>query len=507
MASSFGFKLTADTAQAQRQIQELSKKVDEFDAKTRKKRSISASTSGTGKAAAPTTSPKAGGGGGMLGGSFGGGMLGGMIGGMNPFGMIAQNIPTLVGALGRVIPGVGDGLRELTNAIRGYVESIEILEKPHEEAMKRGDSLDALDDQKRMHNSASNAEEYAWQAAMGEVMGNGNYEQVLNRVQNLIDMTNSGSISEAEEALKKLDGSGLTLDDMKNSSSWAILQKLIEAYAQGNFSAKQAQDIFGARAMGLIRKAGDGSGIRAKYDEHYQHWKTKIEPYEQTTLEATDYAETVRNKAKALGYIVRDDGTLIRQGADNEYSKAERDLTWLSSEDERAQALAEFERKMTPPEPPPPPPPIPEDATQTAMLHAINKATDIFQGIHIRPRRAGDRAREEAAYDAAWARDMQAIYATPPTTMEREAAYDAAWERDMQAIWGIPRRPRRAGDTAREEAVYDKAWEDSMKRAEKDAEAQKFAELIKVLEKNAQHTENLNNTMQRATTEASASFN
>lgn len=173
MATSFGFKLTADTAQAQRQIQELSKKIDEFDKKTRKKRTITASTS-AGKAA-PTATTKAGGG--MLGGSFGGGMLGGMIGSMNPVGMIAQNIPTLVGALGRVIPGVGDGLRELTNEIRGYVESLEVLERPHEEAMRRGDSLDALDDQKRMHNSASNAEEYAWQSAMEEVIGKGNYEQ------------------------------------------------------------------------------------------------------------------------------------------------------------------------------------------------------------------------------------------------------------------------------------------------------------------------------------------
>ena len=173
-----------------------------------------------------------------------------------------------------------------------------------------------------MHNSASNAEEYAWQKSMEEVIGAGQYEQVLNRVQNLIDMANSGSISEAEEALKKLEGSGLTMDDMKNSSSWAILQKLIEAYAKGNFSAKQAQDIFGPRAMGLIRKAGDGSGIRARYDDHYQHWMEKIEPHEKATLDATEYAETVRNKAKALGYIVRDDGTLIRQGADEEYAKA-----------------------------------------------------------------------------------------------------------------------------------------------------------------------------------------
>lgn len=476
MATSFGFKLTADTAQAQRQIQELSKKVDEFDAKTRKKRSISASTS-AGKAA-PTAPPKAGGGG-MLGGSFGGGMLGGMIGGMNPAMMLAQNIPTLVGALGRIIPGVGDGLRELTNEIRGYIESIDILEKPHEEAMKRGDSLDALDDQKRMHNSASNAEEYAWQKSMEEVIGAGQYETVLNRVQNLIDMANSGSISEAEEALKKLEGSGLTMDDMKNSSSWAIMQKLIEAYAQGKLSVKQAQDIFGARSMGLIRKAGDGSGIRARYDDHYQHWKEKIEPHEKATLEANEYAETVRNKAKAFGYIVRDDGSLIRQGADEYYSKEERNLKWLSSEEERAQALADYERKMNPP----PPPPIPADATQTAMLHGINTASDIFKSIEITPPKR------------------------PLTTLEQEMAYDAAWKRDMEEIWGRPPVPRRAGDTAREEAAYDKAYADEQKRLEKDAQAEKFAELIKVLEKNAQQTENLNNTMQRATTEASASFN
>lgn len=479
MATSFGFKLTADTAQAQRQIQELSKKVDEFDAKTRKKRSISASTSGTGKAA-PTTSPKAGGG--MLGGAFGGGMLGGMIGGMNPLGMMAQNIPTLVGALGRLIPGVGDGLRELTNEIRGYIESLEVLERPHEEAMRRGDSLDALDDQKRMHNSSSNAEEYAWQKSMEEVIGAGNYEQVLNRVQNLIDMATSGSISEAEDALKTLAGSGLTIEDMKNSSSWAILQKLIEANAQGKLSVKQAQDIFGARSMGLIRKAGDGSGIRARYADHYQHWKTEIEPHEKATLEATDYAETKRNKAKAFGYIVRDDGSLIRQGADEEYAKAERNLKWLSNEDERAQALADYERKMNPP-PPPEPTPIPADATQTAMLHGINTASDIFKSIEITPPKR------------------------PLTTLEQEMAYDAAWKRDMEEIWGRPPVPRRAGDTAREEAAYDKAWADDMKRIEKEAQAQKFEELIKVLEKNAQQTENLNNTMQRATTEASAAFN
>lgn len=476
MAASFGFKLTADTAQAQRQIQELSKKIDEFDAKTRKKRSISASRS-TGKAA-PTTSPKAGGGG-MLGGSFGGGMLGGMLGGMNPFGMIAQNIPTLVGALGRVIPGVGDSIRELTNEIRGYVESIEILERPHEEAMKRGDSLDALDDRKRMHNSESNAEEYAWQHAMQEVIGDGQYEQVLNRVQNLIDMAMSGSISEAEDALKTLEGSGLSMEDMKSSSSWAILQKLIEAYAQGNFTAKQAQEIFGARSMGLIRKAGDGSSIRTKYDAHYQHWKEKIEPYEKATLEATDYAETERNKAKALSYIVRDDGSLIRQGADEEYAKAERDLTWLSDEEERNAALAEYERKLNPT-----PQTNEPNATQTAMLDAINTVSDIFRDIQLNPPPK-----------------------KPLTIMEEEMALDAAWNRDMEAIFG---RPRRAGDTAREEMAYDKEWEEAMRRVENGYRTEKFAEmaeLIKVLEKNAQQTENLNNTMQRTTSESSAAFN
>ena len=470
MATSFGFKLTADTAQAQRQIQELSKKVDEFDKKTRKKRTITASTS-TGKAAS-TASPKAGGG--MLGGSFGGGMLGGMIGSMNPVGMIAQNIPTLVGALGRVIPGVGDGLRELTNEIRGYVESLEVLERPHEEAMRRGDSLDALDDQRRMHNSASNAEEYAWQSAMEEVIGKGNYEQVLNRVQNLVDMANSGSISEAEDALKKLDGSGLTMDDMKNSSSWAILQKLIEAYSQGNLSAKQAQDIFGARAMGLIRKAGDGSAIKTKYDEQFQHWKTEIEPYEQATLAATDYAETERNKAKALSYIVRDDGSLIKQGADEEYAKAKRDLVWLSDEEERNKAIAEYERKLNPQ-------PTTPNATQSAMLNAVNYVNDIFQGIPLNPPPTK----------------------RPLTTLEQEMAYDAQWNREMEAIFG---KPRRAGDTAREEAAYDKEWEEAMRRVEKDYESEKMNELIKVLEKNAQQTENLNNTMQRTTSESGASF-
>ena len=477
MASAFGFKLTADTKEAQKQIQRLSQEVDRFDEKTRKKRSVGVSAKGGTTTTASTHGTRAASNGGS---AFGGSMLGSAIGSMNPLGMIVDNLPKVINGfgtlIGNVFPMAEDALKNMTKYVRQQMQVLDVIDDPQGEALKRAGTIDALDDERRAHNTATNAEEFAWAGAVESVAGKANYGKIVGRLQNILDLAQSGSVSDAERAQDLLKGSGLNFNDLKSQNAWQVLIQLLKAYSAGNMSPKQMQDIFGQGAMPVLRKMGDGSDVERKFADRHAYYMENVQPYESAMLSAADYAEDVQDKARASDMVVRN-AQLIKDGADAALSLAREKAVFLSSE--RDAALNAYEAKMNPP-------------STGEHVSAITRATT-------------DGLRD--SFNA-----ITAYYSTHPltpaptnkpmSTMEREAAYDAHYKADMEAIHG---RPLRAGESAlnRSEQDYDRRYNDDMQRIN----GTHFSELIDVLKKNTQQTENLTNTITRTNTEAGATFN
>lgn len=479
MASAFGFKLTADTKEAQKQIQRLSQEVDKFDEKTRKKRSVGVSVSkGGATTTASTHGTRTASNGG---GAFGGSMLGSAIGSMNPLGMIVDNLPKVINGfgtlIGSVFPMAEDALKNMTKYVRQQMQVLDVIDDPQGEALKRAATIDALDDERRAHNTATNAEEFAWSGAVESVAGKANYGKIVGRLQNILELAQSGSISDAERAQDLLKGSGLNFNDLKSKNAWEVLMQLLKAYNAGNMDAKQIQEIFGQGAMPVLRKMGDGSLIESKFAGRHAYYKERIEPYEKAMLEAADYAEDVQDKAKAENMVVRN-AQLIRDGADAELSLAREKADFLSSD--RDAAMAAYEAKMNPPSTGEHVAAITK-ATTDGLKDTFNAITSYYSTHPITPSEPANK---------------------PMTTMEQEAEYDRRYKADMETIHG---RPLRAGESAlnRAEQEYDRRYNEDMQRL-KDTH---MNELIEVLKKNAQQTENLTNTMNRTTTEASATFN
>ena len=63
---------------------------------------------------------------------------------------------------------MGTGISGLNAKIEKYNEAIAVFQDPEKEALKRGDTLDAWDDQKRSHKSPSLAHEFANATTVGK---------------------------------------------------------------------------------------------------------------------------------------------------------------------------------------------------------------------------------------------------------------------------------------------------------------------------------------------------
>ena len=298
-------KITGDTKDAQRKIQQLRKEVDKLDKEAKKPKKVNVQ------------------GGKGIGGIGAKGGIGGAlsVAGGNIISMVMKELLKYIPAVTRLSSGILSeflGLKELEKAVttvtpkvRNLVSAIEAFGDPQSLALERADRLDALDDEKRSHNSKSNAEEFGYSESFANVAGV-QAGQIVERIQSLMDMATSGNISEMDKAWKQLQGFGLTWDEVEKGSTWNVLEKMIRAYHAAGLDGMNElepamQQIVGKRAMSAIRKVGSGSQW-VKDAKFLKRRFTEIVKDENGSLDETAKSELIRSEAKIYGYTVPEEG-------------------------------------------------------------------------------------------------------------------------------------------------------------------------------------------------------
>lgn len=318
-------KITADTKDAQAKVKKLKADVLELQKTAQKRTTMQINADGSRRYTTIGTYPSAGRGmktrattleaSAKSAGGKGGGeskwknIVNGMASGASASltGLILNNIPFILASLGKGIDTLTMGatnLQSMGETLRKYMELGDAITNPAKGSLERGDSLDALDDERRANKSATLGDEVAWREAFTNQTGT-NADQLLQRGQAVFDMATSGSPEEMEKAWKILAPTGLTFDDLQNNSTWENLLKLIEAYHKAGEDGMNElepimQEIFGRRGMVALRKAGDGSAIRQNQAELRETYRQFVEPNEQAVLAATDKAELTRSQAKII---------------------------------------------------------------------------------------------------------------------------------------------------------------------------------------------------------------
>ena len=281
-------KIKGDTSDAQNKIKKLRKEVDKLDKECKKPKKIKVSGSG----------------GGSRGGSGVGGMM--QVAGGNLISQFMGQATQYIGALGRVatmVIGRSLGLKELEKSFdklmpkaKQLSELLQTFGSPGETAIERAYALDALDDERRSHNTKSLAEEAGYSSAFSSVAG-ADGTQIIEKMQNLFEQATSGKISEMTEAWKLLKGFGVTFDDLQNKSTWENLITILKNYgaagADGNNELQpQMQTIVGQRQMATIRKIGDGTSFEQKAMALITDFKERISDDKvDKILQAADEAE------------------------------------------------------------------------------------------------------------------------------------------------------------------------------------------------------------------------
>ena len=380
--------------------------------------------------------------------------------------LIINNIPFIFASLGKVIDTLTMGatnLQSMGETLRKYMELGDAITNPAKGSLARGDSLDALDDERRANKSATLGDEVAWREAFTNQTGT-HADQLLQRGQSFFDMATSGNPDEMEKAWKVLAPTGLTFSDLQSGSTWENLLKLIEAYHKAgedgmNELEPVMQEIFGRRGMAALRKAGDGSAIRDNFTSLRKTYSEYVEPNEKAVLDATDKAELTRSQAKIIDLGMPAGGErFIAQGADDilDISKIKYDLYGSGRE-----ALV---NEITPP----------ETAPQEEKIEPV--VTAVEEGFNrVAPK-------ERPAYIPA-----------------KEPEYEGLFH------WNEKRLPN--GDI--QYTSFDpvgqtkRMWENLFSANTNDQNTQN---LIKVLERNATTTEHLNTTMQQLNGNSTSMF-
>lgn len=262
-------KITANTRDAQQKIQKLRHEVDQLDRQVKKPKKVNIITNGVS------------GGSGAFG-RIGGGMrnLGSMVkAGAKGIGLAASTaVGTFIGsAIGEVVSALmafspailraSTGLSGVGMRLKKFMTVLEAYGHPEEEALNRANNIDALDDERRNHNTATLSQEAGYRQAWEEVAGV-NAPMMLDKVHEVIGQARSGVFSEMQEGWGILDKFGITNEDL-NSSVWEVMAKMLKAYNDAGLDGKNElqpvmQKLFGNRYMGVVRKMGDGTEFLTK---------------------------------------------------------------------------------------------------------------------------------------------------------------------------------------------------------------------------------------------------
>lgn len=310
-------KIKGDTKDAQQKVQRLRKDVERLDRECKRPKKIR--IQGDSKGLLNTIKGTA------IGTALGnmGSKLGGDI-----WQMLLQNIPAIGQLIGQSIgSGVDKEFIKFGQKWRMFFDSLAVYGNPSSEALSRGDKLDALDDERRSHNSKSNAEEMGYSRAFSNIAGV-NGTQIVDRIQSVLDMATSGNIAEMDKAWGQLAGFGVTYDDIQTKSTWQVLEKMLGAYAAAGADGENElepafQQIVGKRQIAAVRKIGDGTELREQAGLFAKEF-TRLIPNEAQILEAAGQSEVKRTLAEIQGMAIPEQGVShIGREAQNLYDIAE----------------------------------------------------------------------------------------------------------------------------------------------------------------------------------------
>ena len=316
-------KITGDTRDAQSKVQRLRKEVDRLDKECKRPKKVKIDGKAT------------------FGQVFKGAALGSFVGTVGGKlattlqGIITQNLPAVFNLLGDMLgKQIKGSFIDIQLSWRKFKDLLPVYSNQSEEALKRGDSLDALDDQRRSHNSKDIAEQFAYNTAFSNIAGvNGG--ALIDRIQSVLDMATSGNMTEMDKAWKMLGGFGVTWQDIQKKSTWAIAQQMFKAYhAAGADGSNELQwgmqQIVGRRAMGAVRKIGDGSQMGQQAAQYMTEFRKRL-PNPQKLLEIVGESEFIRGLAALEQLIVPQNAhSFITKQANNQLS-TQRDITDMLS--------------------------------------------------------------------------------------------------------------------------------------------------------------------------------
>lgn len=298
-------KITGDTKDAQQKVQKLRKEVERLDKEAKKPKKVTVTTGGVTGGVQGRLSKW---------GHAGATAMGTLAG--NIWTQAIQAIITYAPAVGRLLgAGISDGAQQgvvkAGAALRRLFAGIEVYGNPASEALSRADKLDALDDERRSHNSASNAEEFAYSRAFTNVAGV-NGQQVVDRLQSYLDMATSGVSSEMDKAWKILSDFGVTFEDIQKGSTWQVMSKMLAAYHAAGLDGQNEleynmQQIVGKRQMAAIRKIGDGTEMNTQAAQFMAEF-ARLLPNEAEILKAAGASEITRTIGDIHGMAIPNEG-------------------------------------------------------------------------------------------------------------------------------------------------------------------------------------------------------
>lgn len=259
----------ANTEEAQKKIKELARSLEELEKLVGKPLKVGVD----GKAASKTAGK---------GGNAGAAGAAGAGGGAGSKGTAGALVGAVMGGAGGAVLGwagakIYEGLKQHTqviyqmltgmNDVTARLESLSSMSNarfnPGQVALERLDMIDALDDERRGHNSKSLEEELTYQKVFAGKVG-AEAGSMLDRIQSYFDKLRNteGSLEDLKKLQEELQLLGFTYEELFNSSSWELAIKLLKNYRDSgkdglNELERPMQTIVGTRQMGIVRKAVD----------------------------------------------------------------------------------------------------------------------------------------------------------------------------------------------------------------------------------------------------------
>jgi hypothetical protein len=216
---------------------------------------------------------------------------------------LGSAIGEVVSALKAFAPAILRASTGVTNVgmrLKKFMTVIETYSHPQDESVRRANTIDAIDDERRNHNTSKLSEEAAFTEAWEEVAG-ASARTMLDRLHSVIGSARSGVWSEMEEAWKLLENFGITNQDL-NKSVWEVMAQMLQAYSEAGADGKNELEpymkrIFGDRNMGVVRKAGDGQEFLQKARTLQQFLESNgfDDP---TNMQVASQVETLQGQAK-----------------------------------------------------------------------------------------------------------------------------------------------------------------------------------------------------------------